>query len=118
MRVDGHKRTLMLPPALGDYRPAGAAFDDGALHVTFDGPEPDDRSPSCASASAPRRRAAERLAGEPPARHAAELPPGREARDELQALVALLRALRELVPPELQQQVRSSSARSCSCCAR
>jgi hypothetical protein len=28
-----------------------------------------------------------------------------EARDELDALVALLRALRELVPPELQQQV-------------
>src|SRR4051794_15136017 len=23
VRVDGHKRTLMLPPALGDYRPAG-----------------------------------------------------------------------------------------------
>lgn len=43
--------------------------------------------------------AAERLAGE-----AAELP-RREARDELDALVALLRALRELVPPELQQQV-------------
>ncbi len=38
VRVDGHKRTLMLPPALGDYRPAGAAFADGALEVTFDGP--------------------------------------------------------------------------------
>ena len=38
VRVDGHKRTLMLPPALGDYRPTGASFDDGALHVTFDGP--------------------------------------------------------------------------------
>ena len=40
--------------------------------------------------------AAERLAGELP-RH--------DTRDELDALVALLRALRELVPPELQQQV-------------
>ena len=29
----------------------------------------------------------------------------RRPRDELDALVALLRALRELVPPELQQQV-------------
>ena len=38
VRVDGHKRTLMLPPALGDYRPAGAAFEDGSLQVTFDGP--------------------------------------------------------------------------------
>jgi arsenite-transporting ATPase len=38
VRVDGHKRTLMLPPALGDYRPTGASFDDGALRVTFDGP--------------------------------------------------------------------------------
>jgi arsenite/tail-anchored protein-transporting ATPase len=38
VRVDGHKRTLLLPPALGDYRPAGAAFEDGCLQVTFDGP--------------------------------------------------------------------------------
>jgi arsenite-transporting ATPase len=38
VRVDGHKRTLMLPPALGDYRPTGASFDGAALHVTFDGP--------------------------------------------------------------------------------
>jgi arsenite/tail-anchored protein-transporting ATPase len=38
VRVDGHKRTLMLPPALGDYQPTGASFDGGSLHVTFDGP--------------------------------------------------------------------------------
>jgi arsenite-transporting ATPase len=38
VRVDGHKRTLMLPPALGDYEPTGASFDGAALHVTFDGP--------------------------------------------------------------------------------
>jgi arsenite/tail-anchored protein-transporting ATPase len=38
VRVDGHKRTLMLPPALGDYEPTGASFDGSALHVTFDGP--------------------------------------------------------------------------------
>jgi arsenite-transporting ATPase len=35
VRVEGHKRTLALPPALGDYRPTGAAFDDGALRVIF-----------------------------------------------------------------------------------
>jgi arsenite-transporting ATPase len=38
VRVDGYKRTLMLPPALDDYVPTGAAFDGAALHVTFDGP--------------------------------------------------------------------------------
>jgi hypothetical protein len=43
--------------------------------------------------------AAERLAGD------ARDWPRRETADELDALVALLRTLRELVPPELQQQV-------------
>ena len=47
--------------------------------------------------------AAERLAGEALG-HTGE-PPRHDTRDELDALVALLRALRELVPSELQQQV-------------
>jgi hypothetical protein len=47
--------------------------------------------------------AAERLAGEA-REHTAGIP-HRDARDELDALVALLRALRELVPSELQAQV-------------
>ena len=38
VRVDGHKRTMILPAALDGYRPAGARFDDGALEVSFDGP--------------------------------------------------------------------------------
>jgi arsenite-transporting ATPase len=38
VRVDGHKRTLILPPGLADYRPAGATLEDGSLLVTFDGP--------------------------------------------------------------------------------
>jgi arsenite-transporting ATPase len=38
VRVDGYKRTLMLPPALADYEPTGASFDGAALHVSFDGP--------------------------------------------------------------------------------
>jgi hypothetical protein len=46
--------------------------------------------------------AAERLAGEARSQ-VGDLP--RETRDELDALVGLLRALRELVPPELEQQV-------------
>ncbi|MEN3281732.1 MAG: hypothetical protein V7607_2872 [Solirubrobacteraceae bacterium] len=46
--------------------------------------------------------AAERLAGDARS-HARELP--HDTRDELDALVGLLRALRELVPPELQQHV-------------
>ena len=47
--------------------------------------------------------AAERLAGEA-REHASELPRP-EARDELEAMAALLRTLRDVVPPELQQQV-------------
>jgi arsenite/tail-anchored protein-transporting ATPase len=35
VRVDGHKRTLVLPPALADHRPAGATLSDGALEVRF-----------------------------------------------------------------------------------
>jgi arsenite-transporting ATPase len=35
VRVDGHKRTMLLPPALDDFEPSGAAFEDGALTVTF-----------------------------------------------------------------------------------
>ncbi|MCW3016685.1 MAG: ArsA family ATPase [Solirubrobacterales bacterium] len=41
VRVDDHKRTLLLPPALADYRPSGAMLQDGALHITFDPPADD-----------------------------------------------------------------------------
>jgi arsenite-transporting ATPase len=41
VRVNGYKRTVLLPPALADYSPAGAAFEDGALEVRFDGPSRD-----------------------------------------------------------------------------
>ena len=34
--VDGQKRTIMLPPALADWRATEARFDDGALQVTLD----------------------------------------------------------------------------------
>jgi ABC-type transport system substrate-binding protein len=34
----GQPGSVLLPPAMGDYQPTGASFDDGALHVTFDGP--------------------------------------------------------------------------------
>jgi arsenite-transporting ATPase len=37
VRVDGHKRTIMLPPTLAEHRPVEARFDDGALQVTLDG---------------------------------------------------------------------------------
>jgi arsenite-transporting ATPase len=37
VRVDGHKRTLVLPPALAGHRPAGATLRDGALEVEFVG---------------------------------------------------------------------------------
>jgi arsenite-transporting ATPase len=35
VRVDGHKRTLVLPPALAGHRPSGATLRDGALEVSF-----------------------------------------------------------------------------------
>jgi arsenite-transporting ATPase len=35
VRADGCKRTLLLPPALDDYRPTGASFTDGVLQVSF-----------------------------------------------------------------------------------
>jgi arsenite/tail-anchored protein-transporting ATPase len=37
VRVDGHKRTMMLPPSLSTYNPTGARFEDGALEVVFEG---------------------------------------------------------------------------------
>jgi arsenite-transporting ATPase len=37
VRVDGHKRTIILPPALASFRPSAATFEDGALEVNFDG---------------------------------------------------------------------------------
>ena len=36
VRVDGQKRTIMLPPALADWRATEARFEDGALQVTLD----------------------------------------------------------------------------------
>jgi arsenite-transporting ATPase len=45
VRVAGQKRTIILPQSLAAYRPRGARFDDGALHVTF---ERDDERPGSA----------------------------------------------------------------------
>jgi arsenite-transporting ATPase len=42
VRVAEHKRNIILPPALAPYRPKGAKFDDGALTVTFERPQPAD----------------------------------------------------------------------------
>jgi arsenite-transporting ATPase len=36
VRVDGQKRTIMLPPALATYHPTAARLADGALVVTLD----------------------------------------------------------------------------------
>jgi arsenite-transporting ATPase len=36
VRVDGQKRTMLLPPALDDFEPSGAVFEDGTLTVTFE----------------------------------------------------------------------------------
>ncbi len=44
VRVDGHKRTIILPPALAAFRATEATFQDGALLLTFDGPERSSRA--------------------------------------------------------------------------
>ena len=51
------------------------------------------------------RAAAERLAGEIPAAGWSSPAQAERARDDIEAIAALVRALRELVPPELQQQL-------------
>jgi arsenite-transporting ATPase len=38
LAVEGHRRSLPLPPALADYRATGARFQDGLLLVAFDPP--------------------------------------------------------------------------------
>jgi arsenite-transporting ATPase len=40
VRVDGHKRLIMLPSALSGFEPSGARFDRGRLEVAFRGPKP------------------------------------------------------------------------------
>jgi arsenite-transporting ATPase len=35
--VDGQRRTIILPPALASFQPTQAAFDEGALRVSFHG---------------------------------------------------------------------------------
>jgi arsenite-transporting ATPase len=40
VRVDGHKRTIMLPGALAGYRPSSATLADGSLVVGFEAQEP------------------------------------------------------------------------------
>lgn len=42
VRVGGQKRTIMLPPALGSYRPSGARYEDGALEISFERAPADD----------------------------------------------------------------------------
>ncbi len=37
IRVDGQKRTIMLPPALVSFRPGEASFSEGTLRVSFHG---------------------------------------------------------------------------------
>jgi arsenite-transporting ATPase len=39
VRVDGQKRTIMLPAGLAGFRPSEAKLDGGTLQVTFEGPD-------------------------------------------------------------------------------
>jgi arsenite-transporting ATPase len=44
VRVDGHKRTMMLPPSLSAFSPTAARFEDGELEVIFAGAGRDEGS--------------------------------------------------------------------------
>jgi arsenite-transporting ATPase len=39
VRVDGQKRTIMLPAGLAGFHPSEAKLDGGTLQVTFEGPD-------------------------------------------------------------------------------
>ena len=118
VRVDGAKRTLLLPPKLEDYPATGARLDEGVLHVTFDAPpEPADPLHDLRAHVRATQAAAERLAGEAadaraPSARTDRRPSGwatagerAGVRDELDELAAVLRSLQGLVPAELQGQV-------------
>ena len=124
VRVDGQKRTIVLPPALaGLHARAARLFEDGALRGRSSRPpepcpptdEPCRRAARRSSAPARRRR---REAAERRGRRQRAAPPGglagapQRARDaercrpELSALVDLVEALRGLLPPELARPAR------------
>jgi len=46
VRVDGYKRTIVLPPAIQALRPVGAVLEDGALEIRFAGAEPATEGPT------------------------------------------------------------------------
>ena len=55
VRVDGYKRTLLLPPALQGWSARGAALADGALTVDLEAPDSGDRRSARRAARARRR---------------------------------------------------------------
>ncbi len=46
VRVDGQKRTIMLPPALASFEPGEASFAEGTLRVSFHGAEREAEAPA------------------------------------------------------------------------
>jgi arsenite-transporting ATPase len=44
VRVDGQKRTIILPSAMATFQPSTATFEDGALEVTFAGAATSERA--------------------------------------------------------------------------
>ena len=131
---------MMLPPSLSTYNPTAATFEDGALEIVFAGSRlvtAEGSDPRAAEETLRRLEerldrasaAAERLMAEaahaagnaadsvrgpqpPPAgwqAPEAEASPNRDS--DLEALIALARSVRELIPPELQQRLVERAAR-------
>ena len=104
MRVDGHKRTMLLPPALDDLEPTGASFEgrraDHHLRARRRRGRRRWLSPSPIRLDELRARlretqaAAERLAGQIPPQGWASGRERSETAEEIQALVSILLALR------------------------
>ncbi len=46
VRVDGYKRTIVLPPAIQALRPVGGVLEDGALEIRFAGADPATGAPT------------------------------------------------------------------------
>ena len=112
MRVDGHKRTIVLPGALAGYQPTSASLEDGSLVVGFDAmaeprPSRPTRRPSgsCARRTARGRGRPARGGAVPPSGWSVPARSRRRRRSRTFALTALLEPRAASLPPELARQL-------------
>ena len=110
MRVDGHKRTIVLPGALAGFKPISATLEEGSLVVGFkDAGRPRGlrgRREARARGAGARRAGRQRGGARGAARTAGPAaPPPATPFPDLGALIALVDGLRGQLPPELARQL-------------